>query len=162
VLAEKVDVLDAELRGRVRGLAALKDALPSGPARTAMIDALLTEARHSATAGRVTEAEFERLCRGDEFERTVALATMLGTGELFARELVTRGVLSSDSANEQYYALLVAERSWDRLDSADQREILGCLDGESRAGRRIRHSRSRSEVARRVRALAESEAAVGS
>src|SRR3954447_25585641 len=52
VLEEKVDVLDAELRGRVRGLAALKDALPSGPARTSMIDAFLSAAREPSTAGR--------------------------------------------------------------------------------------------------------------
>src|SRR3954452_12504449 len=89
VLEEKVDVLDAELRGRVRGLAALKDALPSGPARTSMIDAFLSAAREHTTAGRVSEIEFERLSRGDEFERTVALATSLGHAELFDQDLVT-------------------------------------------------------------------------
>ena len=87
-LAVKVDVLNAELRGRVHELATLKAALPSGPARTAMIDALLSAARDPSAAGRVSEVEFERLTRGDEFERTVALATSLGNPRLLDQDLV--------------------------------------------------------------------------
>lgn len=161
ILTEKVEVLDRELRGRVQGLAALKEALPSGPTRTSMIDALLESARRSAAAGEVTEAEFEQLARGDEFGRTVALATMLGTPKLFADDLVVRGVVWSDSANEQFYALKVAEDSWDRLDSEAQDQIVKCLAGDSRAGRRIRHSNSRRAVAERIQIRARREAAVG-
>lgn len=155
VLEEKVDVLDDELRGRVSGLAALKDALPSGPARTSMIDALLSAAREPSTAGRVSEIEFERLSRGDEFERTVALATSLGNPTLFDQDLVSRGVLWSDSANEQFYALSVADALWDRLDAAHQDEVFRCINGDGRAGRRIRGGSSRSMVAEQILARAE-------
>lgn len=149
-LSAKVDVLDAELRGRVRGLAPLKDALSSGPARTAMLDALLSAAREPTTAQRVREVEFERLSRGDEFERTVALATSLGNPTLFDQDLVSRSVLKSDSANEQFYALWVADELWDRLDTPHRDEVVQCIRGDGRAGRRIRSGSSGSALAQRI------------
>jgi hypothetical protein len=151
-LEEKVESLSQRVRDV--GLAYAEGAalIPDPVERGAFYDELVDWFRESNSEP-VTRAQVAELGRRSVPFRVIALDTMRADPELVDGELIRRGVVASESGNEQLYALDAALACWSHLEAGVRREIVECIDGDGEFSSHIWNDPARVDVARRIRAL---------
>ena len=154
VLEEKVSGLSESLRRDIGDLEDIDDSVPSASQRGPLFDGQLSGPGKEDRAAQITRGEMRDLTLGGVWGRTVALATMLDRPDLVDSDLVQRAVFKSERGNEQYYALMVARRTWKDLPRSDRDDIVDCIEGGSRAGRHIRNDPARLAIADDILVLA--------
>lgn len=98
-------------------------------ARVRVQDALVKRAAALAQRQRFDRTEVSRLLEhGTPTLRVLALGLMEGNPLLADFRSIAEAVGNAGSRNEQYHGLVVAERAWQRLTTAERRQLVGLID----------------------------------
>jgi hypothetical protein len=152
LLRKRVERLEGVLRGSSESYAFVRNLLPSGPQRTEVLDQIVEGVREKASHSEFAEAEVERMLTMGEGFRVIALGAMRGNHKYLRDPAVLRSITNSETAMEQYHAMLVAHDRWDELQPKTRQEILAHLErDENDDGGYIASSRRRAGLARSIR-----------
>ncbi len=124
---------------------------PPGPARTKAMDQLVDRVRSLAARGRYRPDRIRAMWEsGHEGRRVAALGAIQQLPELGSAAIVLEGITSSQSAFEQFHALLAAEAMLPVM-TPDERTALRAAVAEQRGpSGRIENDRSRTRIADRL------------
>ena len=108
---QAADTVGQRVERTARSYKAVRGGMPSGPARTGMMEQILQEARHDAHIGDVNDDEvLSLLWTGSVGARVWALAVLQERPELATTRAVLEAVQRPDEMFDQYHALVLADR----------------------------------------------------
>ncbi|WP_437310777.1 formylglycine-generating enzyme family protein [Sorangium sp. So ce388] len=139
------------LEASARRYEEIRRTMPGGTSRTDEMDELVHELRVTLqNAGLTPEELSARFNAGGDGDRIVAISGVLVAPDPACFDLVRRGIASSRSAFEQYWAIVAAERMLEKLDRRSLEALRTALEHQMSGvpGARLKNASARRRGAR--------------